>query len=449
MKLKYFFSISIWSVLIVFILYQAILPASLASAKDGLDKATIAGIEISDAKKSEIQSLLANEVSKWKQNDIIIQGTTAKIVIPSDYIKFDINKTVDNYITDTSSSWYNFWGGNKKVEVPIEIIVDEKVKELLQEAPLFYVDETLEALKEHARYLIEGEVQAAEVELSKDILDRISFEIQDVTVDGSGISYILDALNETIILHDENFSFLEMLEDVNSVYPDETANFVASTLYSAVLQSELEIKERHSQHVRPVYLQPGIEVSVDSDRALDFSFINRTNKPVIISSAIKEGRLVIELYSFKSDYEITYEVKNKENVEPRIIYRLSSELPIGQEKVIEEGKDGFRIQVYKKINEIGGSFGDEKLISKDFYPPVNKVVLVSSLEPVTDSSNENETGTGTGDTSTPDEMDDTERDDSLKPGELEEDSITDDSGNNEPEGSYYDKGGNLITPDSK
>ena len=67
--------------------------------------------------------------------------------------------------------------------------------------------------------------------------------------------------------------------------------------------------------------------------------------------ALKEGRLLIELYSFKSDYEISYNVTNKEIVEPRTIYRLTSDLPIGQEKVFEEGKDGLRVQVYKKIKE--------------------------------------------------------------------------------------------------
>ena len=422
------------------------------SAKDGLDNGTIAGIEMETTKKSELQSLLSTEVTKWKQNDIIVQGTTAKVVIPSDYITFDINKTVDEYISVTTSPWYSFWESNKKIEVPIEITVDEKVIELLREAPLFYVDETIEAIKNHARFLQEGEVQAEEVALTKDILERISFEIQDVVVDAAGLSYIVDALNVKTILNEEKFSFLEVLDQVNSFYNDETANFVASTLYSTVLQSELDIQERHSQHVRPEYLQPGIEVNVNQNRGLDFSFVNRTNKPVIISSAIKEGRLVIELYSFKSNYEITHNVTDEEKVEPRIIYRLTSELPIGEEQVVEEGKDGLRVQVYKKTTELGGSYEDEELISKDFYPPVNKVVLVSSLNPVAESSpptevDDSRPSTKVDDTSAPIQVEkgNENPDDSLSAGEQDDEDIE----VTEPDGSYYDKGGNLIMPDSK
>ena len=96
------------------------------------------------------------------------------------------------------------------------------------------------------------------------------------------------------------------------------------------------------------------------------------------------------MYSFKSKYEITYYVSDKENVKPRTIYRLSAELPIGQEKVLEEGKDGLRVQVYRKISEVNSSFEEDKLISRDFYPPKNKVVLVSSEKPEETTTNESQ-----------------------------------------------------------
>lgn len=89
-------------------LYQAILPSSTALANSDADVSRIGGMEVISAKKIDLKSELSAAVTKWKQNDIIVHGTTAKFVIPSDYITFDINKTVDAYIAATSSPWYKF-----------------------------------------------------------------------------------------------------------------------------------------------------------------------------------------------------------------------------------------------------------------------------------------------------------------------------------------------------
>lgn len=227
-------------------LYQAILPSSTALANSDADVSRIGGMEVISAKKIDLKSELSAAVTKWKQNDIIVHGTTAKFVIPSDYITFDINKTVDAYIAATSSPWYKFWAGSKNIEIPIDITVDESVYDLFSDAPLFHANETVEAVNNQAAFLVEGAVLAEEVPLSKDVLERITFEIQDVVVDGTGISQIVEELDGVTILNNEQFSFLEVLEGVGGYYTDETSNFIASTLYSVVLQSELAIQERHS-----------------------------------------------------------------------------------------------------------------------------------------------------------------------------------------------------------
>ena len=112
--------------------------------------ATIAGIEITETKKAAIQAQVASEVEKWKSNDVIVEGTTAKISIPGSYFTFDINKTVDQFIALTETPWYKFWEDNKNTQLPIDVVIDENIKELLKEAPLFYVDETVNSIMEHA-----------------------------------------------------------------------------------------------------------------------------------------------------------------------------------------------------------------------------------------------------------------------------------------------------------
>lgn len=433
MVLKFYIPIVTWSVLIVFVLSQAFAPLSIASAKGNSENGSIATIDIDGKKRSEIESILASEVAKWKGNDIIVQGTTATIVIPSNYVQFDIKKTVEHYVSASSKPWYNFFGSASKIQLPLEISLNEELKELLKDSPLFIVDETIEAIRDHAGYLKQGPVNAEEVELSKKLLERIAFEIQDVEVNVNGLSQIMNALNETTLLDGEQFSFLQKLKKADSFYDDETVNFIASTLYSVVLKSEMEIQERHSQNRIPDYLVAGVEVKVDANRNQDFVFVNNTNRPVIIYASIKEERLLIELYSLQSDNVVTYNLSNRETVKPRTIYRLTSTLPMGQEKVVEEGEDGLRVQVNKKIS--GRSIETDVVISRDFYPPKNKVVLVSSIPPLV-SAVVQEPSDGSGSVTNPVDTNEPKPTNSI----AKDEALI-------PEDVTYDKGGNVITSD--
>ncbi|MFJ7933520.1 VanW family protein [Sporosarcina sp. NPDC096371] len=441
--MKYYLPIATCAVLIVLLLYQVIVPPSIVSAKDRVQNGMIAEINIDGKKRSEIEALLAAEVTKWKEDDIVVQGSTAKIVIPSNYIKFDIKKTVNHYISTSSTPWYNFLGNNKKIQLPLEVSVDEKIVELLKEAPLFFIDETIEAIIAHAGTLQQGPVKAREVALSKDLLSRIAFETQEVAVNVTGLTQIVRTLDETTLLDGESLSFLGKLSEVDGFYSKETANFIASTLYSAVLKSEMDILERHSQHSVPTYLVAGIEVEVDAARKRDFAFVNHTNRPVQIYAFVKDGQLVIELYSFKSNAKVGYDVSTTEIIKPRTIYRRTPELAAGQERVLEEGKNGLRVQVEKRITD--GANEKEVVISRDFYPAKDTVILVSSLspsvsvitpDPTTLQSEETSTGNQTTQVTDGEQIED---DESVL---IEKDALI-------PEVGTYDKGGNLITSDSE
>ena len=442
LTMKYYSSIVVWAVLLVFLLNQVMGSPSIASAKDDTFNGSIAGIDVEGKKVSDIEALLAAEVAKWKENDIIVQGSSAKIVIPSNYIKFDIKNTVKLYMNASSKPWYKFFSEDKKVQIPLEVFVDEKIYELLKEAPLFFVDETMEAILIHTGLLQSGPVEAKEVKLTKDLLSRISFETQEIIVGESGLAQIIDAVNDTTLLNGESFSFLAKLTEIDSFYNEETANFIASTLYSAVLKSEIDIKERHSQHRLPDYLVPGIEVKVDADRKQDFAFVNNTNRPVIIYAFIKDDRLDIELYSFESETKVLYDASNIEIVQPRTIYRLTSTLSAGQERVLEKGKNGLRVQVNRQLPN-----GELEVVSRDFYAPTDTVVLVSTLTPpvpmvipgeVTPTDQQDETTTKPG-SQTPSQKDNSTAENDFI--------LIDENGKSIPEGATFDKGGNLITSD--
>ncbi len=109
-------------------------------------------------------------------------------------------------------------------------------------------------------------------------------------------------------------------------------------------------------------------------------------------------------------------------------------------KEIQKGEQGLRVSVYRVMD------GIEELVSRDYYPPVNRILLKSSRQQQTQGSTATDpdlqidlNGDGLADVGTNDET----KNETIDETELE----VDENGNPIlPPGSYYDKGGNLITP---
>lgn len=99
-----------------------------------------------------------------------------------------------------------------------------------------------------------------------------------------------------------------------------------------------------------------------------------------------------------------------------------------------------RVSVYRVLD------GVEELVSRDYYPPVNRILLNSSNQLQTQQPTETDPnlqmdldGDGLADVESSDDVEG----EIINENELE----VDENGNPIlPPGSYYDKGGNLITP---
>ncbi|WP_350345041.1 VanW family protein [Proteinivorax tanatarense] len=148
---------------------------------------------------------------------------------------------------------------------------------------------------------------------------------------------------------------------------------VSSNLYNAALKTNLEIIERHN-HGRPVsYFDLGWDATI-AYPYLDLKFKNNSPYGVLIDIHYTETEIITDFYSFppafpkvelvQSDYEkVEFEVKYKKNIE----------LEPGEESVVSEGKDGYKISTWRNIIFSDGSVYKEKLFS-DFYKPVPKVI---------------------------------------------------------------------------
>jgi hypothetical protein len=209
-------------------------------------------------------------------------------------------------------------------------------------------------------------------------------------------------------------------------------------LYSAILQTDYEILERHSQQINPTYLQQGIEADVNAALAKDLKFINRSSQLSKMKATLENNQLTIEIFAATKEKDITVRVSKDKIVKPRIIYRYSEDLKAGQEQVDQEGKEGARVEVYRSIVKNGAT--EELLISRDYYAPQNRIVTRSSQEPITITTITQQAGADTADPDLTIDLDGNGLPD-VKPS-IQEETKKEDG----PEivYGYYDKGGNFV-----
>lgn len=409
-----------------------------AFAKEGSSGSTIGGVDVSGLKEDEMREALEKAIEEWSSKTIVIRGGGTEIEFDASEIPFDIDATMKKYHNLTDQPFYAFWKKDKTVRLPIHIANSEYIKNLISNVPIWNTEDTYYQLVQQASYLLSQEVEASVDDYSMMENERISFTIEKIPASATGVKEIAEMLNEYILNPNEPFSMLTHLGDQIELANIEGLNFVGSVLYKTVLNAKVDILERHSQNEIPSYLEPGFDVRIDSFDKNDLQFVNVSSHPYLLKTTVDGDSLKVELFSDVKEADVNVRI-SKNTITPRVINRYSKDLPIGRTQLIQEGKEGLRVTVSRTIVENGSR--TEQEISKDYYPPTNRIVLNSSRSPQINSTD----GTSGAPSGKVDNVDlngdglpDYDQSKEISEEELEKSKL--------PPGSYYDKGGNLIAP---
>ncbi|RUL55130.1 VanW family protein [Lysinibacillus antri] len=438
-------------VLTVFLLYL-ILPFNLFSSNVVLadeeeiktSGSTIGSVSVAGLERNAITQAVTDAIISWKSEPVIISGGGEELSIDVNELQFNVEAAVDQYELLTDKPWYAFWVDEKTVHLPIDVTVSDTIKTDVANISVWNAEETLNQLTGQASYLKSHDIEASVNDISHIENDRLALTMEAIPEGAIGISYIAQSLNDKVLNPNEPFSLLETLGENSSISNKMGLNFLASVLYNTVLQTNFAILERHSQNEIPTYLEPGIEAQVSEFEQKDLKFVNTTTNPALIKATVENDMLKLEIYSTVKESDVSVRVEREEIIAPRIINRYSTDLPIGQTTIVQEGQEGLRISVFRNITENGNV--TEEHISRDYYKPINRIVLNSSrsLLPETDGT---QPDTDLNIDLNGDGLPDLELDDFIpkNPTDLEKNDLPTNE-NELPPGSYYDKGGNLVTP---
>ncbi|KAB3534831.1 hypothetical protein F8154_07530 [Alkaliphilus pronyensis] len=164
---------------------------------------------------------------------------------------------------------------------------------------------------------------------------------------------------------------------------------VSTTLYNAVISSNLEIITRKNHSLPVAYVPLGHDATVVFEY-IDLQFMNNTGYPVYIEGYIKNNEIIINIYGKKTnDFTVKLYSEVIETIQPTIKRIKDENLYSGEEKIEKEPKPGYRVNTYKLYLKEGKEFKRE-LISNDYYAPVNGVIIegVKAKAPETESFQE-------------------------------------------------------------
>jgi len=150
---------------------------------------------------------------------------------------------------------------------------------------------------------------------------------------------------------------------------------VSSTIYHALLHTEIQIDTRRNHTLVVTYLPLGMDAAVAWD-ALDFAFTNSLDFPIRIITYREGSQFHVRIYGTNTSdyYRIEPEGVYIGSVGYSTTYRNDPSIPTGTTSVYTAGRVGHIVEVFQRFYDENGNLVRREFVSRDNYHPVPRVV---------------------------------------------------------------------------
>lgn len=149
---------------------------------------------------------------------------------------------------------------------------------------------------------------------------------------------------------------------------------VSTTLYNAVLLSDLSVIERECHFFPASYVPIGLDATVDYGN-IDLVFRNCRQSDIYLWTKVDGGMITIAVLGNAQKEpvpNIAYYSEIEKVIPIETVRKDDPNLPIGEEKILEKGNQGYLSATYR------GENGVYRLAYRDSYPATKRVIAVGT-----------------------------------------------------------------------
>lgn len=339
------------------------------------------GVKVNEEQlKSDIYNILNEDTEDEQKIDVpMIQDLPEKV---------DLNKIHEEIYKEVKDAYYT---QNPFIVYPEEEGIDfdiEQANAILSEEKEEYVI-PLKITKPNKT------VKDIGTEAFPDLLATFSTNYNAGNADRTtNLRLAANKINGTVLLQNEEFSY-------NTVVGERTINAgykmaatysngavvdglgggicqISSTLYDAVVMANLNITTRRNHQFVTSYVPAGKDATVVWG-SQDFKFVNSRKYPIRITATVQGGVATVQVWGIKEEveYDISIETKKIATIAPTTQYIQDPNLPAGQQKVVQAGSDGRKVEAYK-VTKLNGQVVSTTLLSRDTYNAMQRVIHVGT-----------------------------------------------------------------------
>lgn len=151
---------------------------------------------------------------------------------------------------------------------------------------------------------------------------------------------------------------------------------VSTTLYNAVLLSELEVVERSNHSMIVTYVDPSADAAI-AGTYKDFKFKNNTEAPIYIEGATANKQITFTIYGEETrpaNRTIKYVSQTLSTTDPGVVVVADPGQPIGY-RVVESAHRGVQAELYKHVY-VNGVEESVTKVNKSTYNASPRTVVV-------------------------------------------------------------------------
>ncbi len=212
-------------------------------------------------------------------------------------------------------------------------------------------------------------------------------------------------ISNIILQPNEEISFNKMMGEIttqngykmastiqNGKYVDSLGGGLcqtSTTLYNALIRSDVQILERHPHSIPAPYVPIGEDGAVWVGTK-DLKFKNNWDFPIAITSKIENNKIIFNIYGDTNvkNYEIQIYSKIVQTTPATVVEKETDQLELGKTRVVRPKHNGLKVYTYKKYIK-DGKVIKEELYNKSNYPVINGIVEKGSLNVNTENEDDN------------------------------------------------------------